>query len=104
MTAIILNTVFLLAFSRVFSVPLWKLLGSSSLPVPHANSLNSTPPATTMKCNNTGETSDHLGANNHVHEDGHGTAHVLSAGQSAAATVLDAFSANYIAAYRLAEN
>jgi len=90
MTAVILNTVFLLALSRAYSVPLETLLGKSSplmppplLPRDAGASCELLPIAT---CDGSGGPDMSM--------------HMLGTGQSEAAAVLDAFNSCFISAYR----
>ena len=82
MTAILLNTIFSLALSRAYSIPLSTLLGVPELCAP---SHNPVPGSNDMK---------------NGMEDGGSCCHILTEGEEQAALVLDAFQATYSAAYR----
>ncbi len=88
MTAIILNTVFLLSYSRTFSMPLDELL--SSYP---SSGTSSAPPCLPPSLKDSSTTDCNGGCSSE-------STYVLDKGQSAAAAVLDAFNASYVAAYR----
>ena len=87
MTAIILDTIFLLAFSRAFSVPLTGLLNIPASLVPSDSKV----PIPDLGSN---------GRDSHVGVGGDKTVHILERGESEVGMVIDAFSSTYNAAYR----
>ena len=94
MTAIVLDTVFLLSLSRAYSVPLETLLGKPSplMPPPspsHDAKLCDVLPIATTCCGNSNGGPDV-------------STHMLGRGQREAASVLDVFHSCFISAYRLA--
>lgn len=101
MTAIILNTVFLLAFSRACDVSLATLLGRSlsSTPSPPPPPPPSSSPPSVASCVATSSTATMCNGGS-----GQDTStHMLDQRQSSAAAILDVFHSCFISAYRSAQ-
>ena len=103
MTAILLNVIFTAAFSQAFEIPLEQLLTPSGA-VSSVTTTNCTASKTGESCSTSesDESSSNLKVCNGSREATYSHAsHVLPTGQCMVASLIDAFAANYHAAYRL---
>lgn len=85
MTAIILDAIFLLAFSRAFSVSLTRFLNI---------------PASLVDCKDSIPDFGSSDGDSHMGVGGNTMTHALERGEREVAVIIDAFSATYNAAYR----